>query len=217
MAECDMVTLPDDDQVSDYFIEMEKHHSNRAIQYNEMSVWIINKLNAQNKFFNKIMNIRHRYRVNRVFEHIKHNCAIMNDVERTTVDYTVQNIMSLYIHVKSPWIKSTIKYYIESVNLCNGALLNAHDKYPDDFIDSILDKTPTYHWECKMKKALHLVSPIFPNYRIITLKEYKEECLSHIKYSIEYRAFIGALESEENLIKDLILLFLKARDEFLKR
>lgn len=218
MAESELVTLLDNDQVSDYFIEMEKHHSARILEYNKISVWLIEKLKAQKKPFRKISNtIRYTYRVNRVYRHIKNTCADANDMDRTISDYTVQNVLILYIHVTNPWIKSVIKYYIESYNLCNKALLNPHDKFSDEFIDNMLDKTPTYYWECKMRKALCSLDTNLPNFRIETLKEFRADCMSYIRYSTEYITFIDALKLDKKLVKELTLLFIRARDEIRKQ
>lgn len=218
MADCELLALLDNDQMTDYFMEMEKHHSARVIEYNKMSNWIIKKLKSQNKFLKKITNaIKHKYRVNRVLGHIKSICANTDDVEKIISDYTMQNVMILYIHIKSPWIKGEIKYYIESYNLCNKALLNPYEKYPEEFIENMIDKTPTYYWECRLQMALRSIDIPCPNTRTITLKKYKADCMSYIKFSIEYEAFINALKTEKALIKKLIMLFIKIRNEVLKR
>lgn len=219
MAELELIsTVYSEETQLSYVSGMVNYQLINMAEYKETSEAIAKQLKIQNTFANRIFDsIRYGHRVKRVLRHVRNTCFNPNDIARTMSDFTVQNIFINYMHMKSPLIKREVQICIESYNICNEVIRNPYREYSEDFIKNMIDKSPTYKWDNKIRNALLSLDTNLPSYRIETIKEYRDLCMFKIKYSPYYILFNNAVSLKQGSIRDLILLFIKTRDEILKK
>lgn len=183
----------------------------------ERSKIVLGKLKEQNGFFEKIKDtFKYSCKVNRILSTMRNSCVDYDQIEKTKPSYTEMQIINLFMLYRSPISKQSIQYDIECFDLCNYILASPNKKFSKEFISDMMDRTPTFDWECKIETALLTLNQEPESDEINMIKEFRTISLERIVHSPFYVIFINALDLREKLIKQLILYYIKAVHKLLE-